>query len=79
MSALFIALGRRFGRFAVLLLALPAIVAVGFWVTLLDDYTIWFFLGAFIAVPLAMMTVASLLGLLFAGFRHSKEKCPAGR
>lgn len=73
MSRVILAAGRRFGRFAGLLFVVPSLLIFAVWLSLLDSHTGWFFASAVVAVPLAMMAVAFLVGMLLAGFRRTRE------
>ena len=73
-SRLLITAARRFGRFAVLLLVLPAVALFCFWLWLIDYNPILFVVVGLVALPTAMLAVALLIGTLFAGLRRSTAK-----
>ncbi|MBD9597677.1 M48 family metalloprotease [Ensifer sp. ENS05] len=72
MSRMILAAGRRFGRFAVFLFVLPAALLFSLWLSLLEHLPGWFLATAVIMLPVAMLAIAFLLGILFAGVRRSK-------
>ena len=74
MSRLILYAGRRFGRFAVLLLVAPVALICYFWLSLLDTHPRWVLSTAIIMLPMALLAVAFLIAMLFAGFRRSKVK-----
>lgn len=74
MTRLIVAAARRFGRFAHLLFIVPAFAIFAMWLALMDDFTVWFLATAIIAIPLAMLAIASLAGMLFAGLRGSQTE-----
>ncbi|TGP38758.1 hypothetical protein EN826_003820 [Mesorhizobium sp. M1D.F.Ca.ET.183.01.1.1] len=72
MSRLVLLAGERFGRFAVLLFALPLFVPLGVWLHLLDKHPLVVIAGGAVAVPAATLALVLLIGMIFAGFRRSK-------
>ncbi|MBZ9719965.1 M48 family metallopeptidase [Mesorhizobium sp. AD1-1] len=72
MSRLILYSGTRFGRFAILLFALPLFCPVLLWLVLLDRHPLAVIAGGIVAIPAAMLAFVLLIGMLFAGFRRSK-------
>ena len=72
MSRLVLYAGRRFGRFAILLFALPLLVPLFAWLYFLDWHPLVIVVGGLIAVPAAMLALVLLIGMVFAGFRRDK-------
>ena len=67
-----LAAGRRFGRFAVLLLLPPVAIIMTLWFSLMEEHLGWFLASAFVVLPIVMITIAFLVGMLFAGFWRKK-------
>lgn len=67
-----LAVGRRFGRFAVLLLLPPVAIIMTLWFSLMEEHLGWFLASAFVVLPIVMITIAFLVGMLFAGFWRKK-------
>jgi hypothetical protein len=72
MTRLILHAGRQFGRFAVLLFALPAFGIFLAWLLLLDSYPAAVLVTGIVVIPMTMMGIALLIGTLFAGFRRAK-------
>lgn len=72
MSRLVLSMGTSFGRFAILLFALPLFCPVLLWLLLLDRNPLAVIAGGVIAIPAAMLAFVLLIGALFAGFRSSQ-------
>ncbi|RUT99476.1 hypothetical protein EOD23_25030 [Mesorhizobium sp. USDA-HM6] len=72
MSRLLLIAGERFGRFAVLLFALPLFVPLVVWLYFLDKHPLVVIAGGTVAIPTAMLAFVLLIGMIFAGFRPSK-------
>ncbi|MER8804448.1 M48 family metalloprotease [Mesorhizobium sp. M0998] len=72
MSRLVLYVGARFGRFAILLFALPLFCPILLWFWFLDCYPLAVIATGVVAIPAAMLAIVPLIGTLFAGFRPSK-------
>ena len=72
MTRLILHAGRQFGRFAVLLFALPAFGIFLAWLLLLDSYPAAVLVAGIVVIPMTTMGIALLIGTLFAGFRRAK-------
>lgn len=72
MSRLVLFAGRRFGRFAILLFAVPLLIPLVVWLYLLDTHPLVIIVGGAVAIPAAMLSVVLLIGMVFAGFRRRK-------
>lgn len=72
MARLILWAGQRFGRFAVVLFAAPALLIFCLWLLLIDSHIGLFLVTALIVLPLTMMAIASLLGIFVAGYGRSK-------
>ncbi|MER8592475.1 hypothetical protein NKH33_12830 [Mesorhizobium sp. M1182] len=72
MSRLVFYMGARFGRFAVLLFALPLFCPTVLWFWFLDRHPLAVIAAGVVAIPAAMLGMVLLIGTLFAGFRPSK-------
>lgn len=74
MSRLVLYAGRSFGRFAVLLFALPLFVPLLVGLYFLDRYPLFAIIGGIVAIPAAMLAFVLLIGMIFAGFKRSKAE-----
>ncbi|MER9430142.1 hypothetical protein [Mesorhizobium sp. M0408] len=72
MSRLVLYVGARFGRFAVLLFALPLFCPIVLWFWFLDRHPLAVIAAGVVAIPAAMLAIVLLIGTLFAGFGPSK-------
>ncbi|TIQ35483.1 MAG: hypothetical protein E5X48_14035 [Mesorhizobium sp.] len=72
MSRLVLIAGERFGRFAVLIFALPLFLPLVVGLYFLDKYPLVVIAAGTVAIPAAMLALVLLIGMTFAGFRRSK-------
>ncbi len=74
MRSIVLAFVRTFGRFGVLLLLAASLIAVAFWLDLLDDHFAWFVALAPPVIGSAIATGVLTVGMLFAASRFPKHR-----